>query len=165
MFFFTNMIDFPFFAQYFYYFVISAKIEICFPFYRVIISIHAPHVGARPFMSFSSCYSVNISIHAPRVGARPSAASDRADELVFQSTRPAWGRDLASTSPVTPLPTFQSTRPAWGRDMINNLLYRSGLYFNPRAPRGGATVSCLGSVRLLKFQSTRPAWGRDRWSC
>lgn len=70
MFFFTNMIDFPFFAQYFYYFVISAKIEICFPFYRVIISIHAPHVGARPFMSFSSCYSVNISIHAPRVGAR-----------------------------------------------------------------------------------------------
>src|SRR5690625_278680 len=56
---------------------------------------------------------------------------------------------------------FQSTRPAWGRDGVGSVLLPVGLCFNPRAPRGGATVRINIGLVTDKFQSTRPAWGRD----
>ena len=79
---------------------------------------------------------------------------------------------------------FQSTRPAWGRDTLSSRTGAAQMYFNPRAPHGGATrglpcsCSCLlisihaprmgarrKGTRIARdehgFQSTRPAWGRD----
>ena len=78
----------------------------------------------------------------------------------FQSTRPAWGRENVVTR-VFPTQLFQSTRPAWGREpelVWNEVIY---LYFNPRAPHGGANRPDNDILPTGLFQSTRPAWGRD----
>ena len=102
-----------------------------------------------------------ISIHAPRAGAR------------------LWHRSRTMRRGV-----FQSTRPVRGRDNISQFIVSLPLYFNPRAPCGGATSSDIlsdmrkiisihapragarlagGALRSFRsgFQSTRPVRGRD----
>ena len=166
---------------------------------------HAPHGGATS-VRVEHFTNIGISIHTPRMGARHPKAY--AEELAqkFQSTRPAWGRDAAEgrdrpclgisihTPRMGARPRgksredgghlFQSTRPAWGRDQARSRRCCSAFNFNPHAPHGGATMSCLWRKENLvisihtprmgarplslctrfgcsRFQSTRPAWGRD----
>ena len=58
---------------------------------------------------------------------------------------------------------FQSTLPTRGSDQRCCLLLFANVSFNPRSPRGGATVSSL-HLRLIKsmFQSTLPTRGSDK---
>ena len=79
---------------------------------------------------------------------------------------------------------FQSTLPAWGSDFVRALNTFRSHSFNPRSPRGGATlagggdqVAALVSIHAPRvgerrnkrlpeagfcaFQSTLPAWGSD----
>ena len=83
-----------------------------------------------------------ISIHAPHEGERPAAFSAAAfSDKRFQSTLPTRGSDLAfSNGSILPL-IFQSTLPTRGSDLrtLDNARVRD-LHFNPRSPRGGATI-------------------------
>ena len=151
------------------------------PLARVVISIHAPRMGARPPRSVRS-QAATISIHAPRMGARRAPAVPYAAIMEFQSTRPAWGRDLHRASVyrrrgisihaprmgarhrrhVSPCACarFQSTRPAWGRD--NHALRRAaGHRISIHAPRMGArrSVSCVGVSP--RYFNPRALTGRD----
>ena len=81
------------------------------------ISIHAPHEGERLQNGRARNDSCNISIHAPHEGERPTA-----------STRPQRRS------------RFQSTLPTRGSDGCHFVLYGVRAYFNPRSPRGGATI-------------------------
>mgnify|MGYP004659719343 CR=1 FL=1 len=80
-----------------------------------------------------------ISIHAPHEGERPHRYYDGASPYVFQSTLPTRGSDRYAGQ----------YRPA-GQD------------FNPRSPRGGATMTRQSvSDWTGGFQSTLPTRGSD----
>ena len=102
-----------------------------------------------------------ISIHAPHEGERHCPLAAVGYGVQFQSTLPTRGSDR------------------WGRQH-----HRSGAYFNPRSPRGGATKSCRKvaggwcisihaphegerlslpscATTTLPFQSTLPTRGSD----
>ena len=127
------------------------------------ISIHAPHEGERLVLIAQGIKAVRISIHAPHEGERLPMRIKSASPGLFQSTLPTRGSDAMDTSTATPLRRiFQSTLPTRGSDCVSiRWRYRSGIsihaphegerhkiqtriikrkYFNPRSPRGGATV-------------------------
>src|SRR5690625_412973 len=143
----------------------------------------APRGGATA-RRWQPANAIVVSIHAPRVGARHRIVGRYADRLLFQSTRPAWGRDILDqaiwrrfdvsihaprvgarphqTQPYSRGVQFQSTRPAWGRDAAQRHPRRSARV-SIHAPRVGARRDAdLRKSVLDWFQSTRPAWGRDR---
>ena len=56
---------------------------------------------------------------------------------------------------------FQSTLPTRGSDLPLSSLPSSCLCFNPRSPRGGATVTSRVRCEMMWFQSTLPTRGSD----
>ena len=103
------------------------------------ISIHAPHEGERLSASWAKRWPWRISIHAPHEGERPVG--------MFIDGFAPW---ISIHAP------HEGERPP--------LSYLSGqrTYFNPRSPRGGATMSA-DDIRELEdiFQSTLPTRGSD----
>ena len=89
-------------------------------FTTISISIHAPHEGERPVLGVYLLLFILISIHAPHEGERPRNASANVSALSFQSTLPTRGSDKYDA---------ESCALCW--------------YFNPRSPRGGATLRRL----------------------
>ena len=82
---------------------------------------------------------VFISIHAPHEGERLSLSLNR--------------------QRCTP---FQSTLPTRGSDRCRDLHPANPDHFNPRSPRGGATVIAVNlRPASAKFQSTLPTRGSD----
>ena len=83
-------------------------------------------------------YAVSIiSIHAPHEGERQEIEFTRTDDTKFQSTLP--------------------TR---GSDMKRGGLHLRHMHFNPRSPRGGATLQRLWSGRLkINFNPRSPRGG------
>ena len=86
---------------------------------KICISIHAPHEGERRRAGLGGSKSMGISIHAPHEGERPA-----------NGAYDAIARDK-----------FQSTLPTRGSDFLLRARANGCLSFNPRSPRGGATVS------------------------
>ncbi len=82
---------------------------------------------------------------------------------LFRSTLPARGSDTDATYLATALLVFQSTLPARGSDQ-NLCIYAPFVKcFNPRSPRGGATIrEVTRVVTEWVFQSMLPARGSDR---
>ena len=81
------------------------------------ISIHAPHEGVR--LGLSSLFiASSISIHAPHEGVRLMSLSTTSQSYLFQSTHPTRGCDVPG---ILRAETYQD--------------------FNPRTPRGGATLT------------------------
>ena len=81
------------------------------------VSIHAPHVGERLPRSFLHIINNIVSIHAPHEGERPFIRKKQGLFMTFQSTLPTRGSDVGMLA--------QSV---------------SASSFNPRSPRGGATI-------------------------
>ena len=80
-----------------------------------------------------------VSIHAPHEGERLLISLGAFNRFVFQSTLPTRGSDFF----------VMSFPPVF-------------LCFNPRSPRGGATVSSIPCAYLREtFQSTLPTRGSD----
>ena len=79
-----------------------------------------------------------ISIHAPHEGVRLGFRFQFFGFVIFQSTHPTRGCDESGTG-----------------------IARATTDFNPRTPRGGATVVVAYGVQLYKFQSTHPTRGCD----
>ena len=69
------------------------------PSKELLVSIHAPRVGARHDEIWQAVRDAMVSIHAPRVGARLLEEWAHQDAELFQSTRPAWGRDSVRAIP------------------------------------------------------------------
>ena len=126
------------------------------------ISIHAPHEGERrQHKKFQACRndfnprsprggatlssvvfiaSTPISIHAPHEGERPTMILYCPMFVIFQSTLPTRGSDILQNSHAVARVKFQSTLPTRGSDYRRIYWWQYGDYFNPRSPRGGATV-------------------------
>mgnify|MGYP001176859459 CR=1 FL=1 len=103
-----------------------------------------------------------VSIHAPRVGERLSPAPGAADVRLVSIHAPRVGerrRRRCNRRPRTP--RFNPRSPRGGATILARRPPAYNRRFNPRSPRGGATV-CEGVMDSERqFQSTLPAWGSD----
>ena len=143
------------------------------------ISIHAPHEGERRGgRLFIAQAPRHISIHAPHEGERrpilygrslsrvfqstlPTRGSDRgnlpkwARRAVFQSTLPTRGSDMQYKSVTITVARFQSTLPTRGSDGAAPPPWAALWDFNPRSPRGGATISFVphGGNRAISIHA------------
>ena len=128
------------------------------------ISIHAPHEGERLALDLETTGLDPISIHAPHEGERPVGRAIDAYITSFQSTLPTRGSDMERGGWKTDTTIFQSTLPTRGSDSLFNRsnaqrtkfqstlptrgsdaaggagLTPQKINFNPRSPRGGATI-------------------------
>ena len=131
--------------------------------YGKAVSIHAPHEGERPFTGVQKTVDATVSIHAPHEGERLYFPTFFSTASKFQSTLPTRGSDLRGWRYMLLLVRFQSTLPTRGSDhefleqsdaewvsihaphegerRLSSLRVASYLScFNPRSPRGGATL-------------------------
>ena len=128
---------------------------------RAIVSIHAPREGERLLEVVVFRQSRGFNPRSPRGGATPPQL-DNAQSSKFQSTLPARGSD----SPAAWANYIESVSihaPREGERRKCHRLPTSAMRFNPRSPRGGATIvggACYTPTR--RFQSTLPARGSDR---
>ena len=103
------------------------------------ISIHAPHEGERLLLSLPLLSPTKISIHAPHEGERRFAR-----RCVLQH------RHISIHAPHE-----------GERQSPRGIATAGTRHFNPRSPRGGATLSCPVSAVSVGFQSTLPTRGSD----
>ena len=80
-----------------------------------------------------------ISIHAPHEGERPFAQSAYKVQILFQSTLPTRGSDNACGYDCGKADDFNPRSPRGGATLCSCGLTVHNRYFNPRSPRGGAT--------------------------
>ena len=103
------------------------------------ISIHAPHEGERRDYQHNSLARQHISIHAPHEGERPDVAPVRRGRWIISIHAPHEGERRRCCAGAA----------------------RTVDYFNPRSPRGGATVVAIRTESSVEFQSTLPTRGSD----
>ena len=83
-------------------------------------------------------------------------------ELKFQSTLPTRGSDQIALRAGVMRPAISIHAPHEGERLWTHLPPRHcGGYFNPRSPRGGATILWPKMISSPKFQSTLPTRGSD----
>ena len=105
---------------------------------QLLVSIHAPHEGERHGHTLDELISKYVSIHAPHEGERPFFNRSNTKSAEFQSTLPTRGSDGICLG---------------GENFA--------ISFNPRSPRGGATISTFKPFAIVMFQSTLPTRGSD----
>ena len=142
----------------------------------------APHGGATTCLA-SGCRSLVISIHAPRMGARHTLQRYLTPQVLFQSTCPAWGathwswcsqykvsisihvprvgRDLRYLHNIPYYWDF-NPRARVGRDPFRLFRYRMRYIFQSTRPRGARPKPFLSILPNGLFQSTRPRGARRR---
>ena len=151
-----------------------------------VVSIHAPHEGERPYKIGSKLAHANsFNPRSPRGGATMLSFGTVYLANGFQSTLPTRGSDQFELSAALATGQFQSTLPTRGSDHVDYKNYTFHQSFNPRSPRGGATISFEDAVNddlavsihaphegerrllirhfnlLFVFQSTLPTRGSD----
>ena len=109
-------------------------------FLMASVSIHAPHEGERP--SFFSLKPLLLEFQStlPTRGSDRTGATSAAGISLFQSTLPTRGSDDYRGGLDRPLIMFQSTLPTRGSDINDPVSGHCNGCFNPRSPRGGATL-------------------------
>ncbi len=125
------------------------------------ISIHAPHEGERrraPFCPWRSCTYFNP--RSPRGGATFNSLIVFV-QLEISIHAPHEGERLLCIKNQIFISVFQSTLPTRGSDVLSNYCKCLCKNFNPRSPRGGATMMSCVSASLGRFQSTLPTRGSD----
>ena len=114
------------------------------------ISIHAPHEGERPLYFFVVVLPMRIfQSTLPTRGSDTTGATSAAGISPFQSTLPTRGSDFLPSHSSPFSLRFQSTLPTRGSDVQGGR--RSPLPpidFNPRSPRGGATLCAYQAYRI-----------------
>ena len=127
-----------------------------------LISIHAPREGERR-APISPILPMSISIHAPREGERLSEVRGLRVCDIFQSTLPARGSDHANAQRVRAR-KISIHAPREGERLCRHVKTRAYLYhFNPRSPRGGATVDAQFKLLGKKnFNPRSPRGGATR---
>ena len=153
--------------------------------YGKAVSIHAPHEGERPFTGVQKTVDATVSIHAPHEGERLYFPTFFSTASKFQSTLPTRGSDLRGWRYMLLLVRFQSTLPTRGSDhefleqsdaewvsihaphegerRLSSLRVASYLScFNPRSPRGGATLFSGASSSQTMVSIHAPHEGERR---
>ena len=153
--------------------------------YGKAVSIHAPHEGERPFTGVQKTVDATVSIHAPHEGERLYFPTFFSTASKFQSTLPTRGSDLRGWRYMLLLVRFQSTLPTRGSDhefleqsdaewvsihaphegerRLSSLRVASYLScFNPRSPRGGATLISGASSSQTMVSIHAPHEGERR---
>ena len=137
----------------------------------VEISIHAPHEGERQLKLRIDIVLYNFNPRSPRGGATPTSYNQRRTLDLFQSTLPTRGSDnsakfvllhdvisihaphegerLKPFRRVRADNPFQSTLPTRGSDDVELPRVAEDRDFNPRSPRGGATLKDKHDVRVV----------------
>ena len=83
--------------------------------------------------------------------------------LIFQSTLPTRGSDCFSRRCCVPRNPFQSTLPTRGSDPWSGAGGKQiPRYFNPRSPRGGATIALRAGVMRPAISIHAPHEGERR---
>ena len=148
-------------------------------FYIISISIHAPRGGERPCVVFSCSQCTRfqstlpaggsdtydcgkfelkvISIHAPRGGGATQAFEPSFLFNLISIHAPRGGERLPIPQLFPAISQFQSTLPAGGSDKRGNPYRLSHIHFNPRSPRGGATLylPTFGFFSLISIHAPR----------
>ena len=159
----------------------GATYEVFTALCKLLISIHAPRGGSDFNLTNKQAKVLDISIHAPRGGSDRNFEFYRTFAYGFQSTLPAGGATLRFFTRLCNWVLFQSTLPAGGAtssgtrcvplvcisihaprggsDWAGRRCRRSGLYFNPRSPRGERPFQWSQTSLFGTFQSTLPAGG------
>ena len=145
------------------------------------ISIHAPHEGERRSACYKLLQSFKISIHAPHEGERPKPKLYRRYQPYFNPRSPRGGAtDVRERSLVVDIISIHAPHegerpyhsglygfpaaisihaPHEGERRASSLGTRNyHRYFNPRSPRGGATMSarsCSSAVGDFNPRSPR----------
>ena len=157
---------------------------------NALISIHAPHEGERRLSTISYYFLTEFQSTLPTRGSDDKLLVHVRLCLEFQSTLPTRGSDFTMFAYPAVYCIFQSTLPTRGSDVLRCGILPSsprisihaphegerpdnhkresvyGTHFNPRSPRGGATLSMRWLMAARKiFQSTLPTRGSDenRW--
>ena len=148
------------------------------------ISIHAPHEGERRKQGRTAAHDIYFNPRSPRGGAT-SAESTLKRVCVISIHAPHEGERLMAINTLITVTAFQSTLPTRGSDARMRFnVFASGVIsihaphegerhdfveigdekynFNPRSPRGGATIMYQELCKLQSiFQSTLPTRGSD----
>ncbi len=124
-----------------------------------------PTRGSDDYGQYATAATQQISIHAPHEGERHSKIKDGKSSKLFQSTLPTRGSDLSAQRYLGHANAFQSTLPTRGSDGNHHGGFtaaaisihaphegerlqrlwsgRLKINFNPRSPRGGATLNVI----------------------
>ncbi len=128
------------------------------------ISIHAPREGERLLASAAYARPRAISIHAPREGERPVKLTLSNPTFGISIHAPREGERRAKVQKLLLPRIFQSTLPARGSDIVNRHIIHNDHNFNPRSPRGGATVFCQFARVELEISIHAPREGERQSS-
>ena len=119
----------------------------------------SPRGGATARPDFTS-KSFFISIHAPREGERPKGLNLANGTVKFQSTLPARGSDAALGLGGSGIIHFNPRSPRGGATLRVCSLFRLQWNFNPRSPRGGATSNLSARLSISpNFNPRSPRGG------
>ena len=121
-----------------------------------IVSIHAFREGRRPCRVFTWTKHPRFNPRLPRGKATTQTTKDgRLESVSIHAFRE--GRRLLRSNTEPSTATFQSTPSAREGDLRVSTIRLFFRRFNPRLPRGKATVSVDSSARYAEFQSTPSA--------
>ena len=90
---------------------------------------------------------INISIHAPHEGERPKRPRGAWNCVRFQSTLPTRGSDKSCRAYGGQASDFNPRSPRGGATIVSQYMLKIDQYFNPRSPRGGATACFISFAR------------------
>ena len=97
-----------------------------------------------------------ISIHVPLCGGRPFQACNGSDPLLFQSTSPCAGDDAAKGSITQSHTDFNPRPPVRGTTTIPSSHRHSSRNFNPRPPVRGTTLLIARASPYTLYFNPRP---------
>ena len=103
------------------------------------ISIHAPHEGERLILPFLPALHAYFNPRSPRGGATYTRGL-MVGFVPISIHAPHEGERLAALGMGVRVWAFQSTLPTRGSDWHRLMEFVGDLDFNPRSPRGGATI-------------------------
>ena len=103
----------------------------------------------------------------PTRGSDAKPCAGRRCASAFQSTLPTRGSDVSMSRCPILSASFQSTLPTRGSDGGRGGWQRTRcICFNPRSPRGGATIDhCIMAAAYLGFNPRSPRGGATRRLC
>ena len=127
------------------------------------VSIHAPHEGERPLSTYIYIYTIRFQSTLPTRGSDNHFLPIFIFILLVSIHAPHEGeRPCAVPKIPIKLRGFNPRSPRGGATVLRCWHSAASPCFNPRSPRGGATVSLLPMARKkYAFQSTLPTRGSD----
>ena len=138
----------------------GATINFIYAKHVMLISIHAPHEGERPYGLWATPRGTGFQSTLPTRGSDGLLLFILHLFALFQSTLPTRGSDYLAVWVMALRLPFQSTLPTRGSDDNTPAGQGRGrIDFNPRSPRGGATPSISPFMSRSQYFNPRSPRG------